>query len=490
LAGDAPHPPAPASAGGFRRALSYAGLGAAGLDPDGAEDWDAASAAIAQLAAPPSPPHRPPHGGPPPPHGAPQMGMDCEKAVMELSQLPDKSPQMLALCSMGRNMGDDGSYFQCTQTTYSVDDEEKSFNYWKVYFGQMCIDCDGPHGGGGGRRLQRHHHGGEGGYEQDIGMCLPAACTEMDARVAGIQFAKMIQPYVNISFGPPMHPHNHTDYHWVAGAQQTCENSLDVGGWIVLLILIVFGIFAIAATLEYPYGLRPSSSKPKPVVKPEPEPEPAPTGTIQAGGSVDTVPRQLLQSGGTALLSPPTAPATESMAVQVMRCWDCQRNWASLIRPVKEPEQGHAGLKTLNGIRVIAIASIALGHSFAFMPADNDMYAYQVVLKRFSAQTLIGNMRNSTGLAFNSVDTFFFLSGFLATWASESRKGPLLPAQISTNAARVVPLAVLEKYIKPGGRQVSWLKFVQGTTLHRYLRLTPLYCVVLLIYICEAPPVV
>jgi len=52
------------------------------------------------------------------------------------------------------------------------------------------------------------------------------------------------------------------------------------------------------------------------------------------------------------------------------------------------------------------------------------------------------------------------------------------------------PLTVLEKYIKPGGRQVSWLKFVQGTTLHRYLRLTPLYCVVLLIYICEAPPVV
>ncbi len=48
------------------------------------------------------------------------------------------------------------------------------------------------------------------------------------------------------------------------------------------------------------------------------------------------------------------------------------------------------------------------------------------------------------------------------------------------------PLTVLEKYIKPGGRQVSWLKFVQGTTLHRYLRLTPLYCVVLLIYICEA----
>lgn len=44
-------------------------------------------------------------------------------------------------------------------------------------------------------------------------------------------------------------------------------------------------------------------------------------------------------------------------------------------------------------------------------------------------------MHNSTGLAFNSVDTFFFLSGFLATWA------------------------MLEKYIRPpGSKPIAPLK--------------------------------
>ena len=176
------------------------------------------------------------------------------------------------------------------------------------------------------------------------------------------------------------------------------------------------------------------------------------------------VPRPFVQAGGAAVSAAAAPPQKDSLSVQIMRCWDCQRNWSSLIRPVKEPQQGHAGLKTLNGIRVIAIASIALGHSFCFMPASNMLYAYQVVYKRFSAQTLIGNMNNSTGLAFNSVDTFFFLSGFLATWA------------------------MLEKYIRPpGSKPMAALKFVQGTCIHRFLRLTPLYAVVLMIYIYIYP---
>jgi peptidoglycan/LPS O-acetylase OafA/YrhL len=58
----------------------------------------------------------------------------------------------------------------------------------------------------------------------------------------------------------------------------------------------------------------------------------------------------------------------------------------------------------------------------------------------------------------HQVDTFFFLSGFLATWQ------------------------MLEKVVGAN----PW-KFVKGVLIHRYLRLTPLYFMVLMVYIYLFP---
>lgn len=88
------------------------------------------------------------------------------------------------------------------------------------------------------------------------------------------------------------------------------------------------------------------------------------------------------------------------------------------------------------------------------------LYAGEIVRPRFSITWIIGNPESSTGFDFNSVDTFFFLSGFLATWQ------------------------LLEK-VKGAN---PW-KFVKGVLIHRYLRLTPLYFMVLMIYIYVFPSV-
>ena len=39
---------------------------------------------------------------------------------MELAELPDKSAALLMVCAMGRNMGDEGAYYQCTQVSRQV----------------------------------------------------------------------------------------------------------------------------------------------------------------------------------------------------------------------------------------------------------------------------------------------------------------------------------------------------------------------------------
>jgi peptidoglycan/LPS O-acetylase OafA/YrhL len=50
------------------------------------------------------------------------------------------------------------------------------------------------------------------------------------------------------------------------------------------------------------------------------------------------------------------------------------RNYASLHKP----DPGHPGLKMLNGVRVIAIFLVVLGHTHAFMHVDNSTYPTQV----------------------------------------------------------------------------------------------------------------
>lgn len=64
--------------------------------------------------------------------------------------------------------------------------------------------------------------------------------------------------------------------------------------------------------------------------------------------------------------------------------WDMARNYASLHKP----DAGHEGLKVLNGIRVIAIGLVVLGHTFAFLRVDNQSCKYGLPLLRGSVAFL------------------------------------------------------------------------------------------------------
>jgi peptidoglycan/LPS O-acetylase OafA/YrhL len=135
------------------------------------------------------------------------------------------------------------------------------------------------------------------------------------------------------------------------------------------------------------------------------------------------------------------------------------RNYASLSKP----DGGHEGLKVLNGIRVIAIGLVVLGHTYAFLRVDNQPYASNIVETRFMTYWIIGVHTDSSGGAFLSVDSFFFLSGFLAM------------------------LSQLEKYSLGDGKRLSPCKYWGQAMMYRFLRLTPMYLFTLMIYIYVYP---
>lgn len=405
--------------------------------------------------------------------------------------------------------GDPGQYYQCTEANYKgKGGEKKWFKYWKAGMGSYALAK--PSGGGGlafRRQLQHHHYHHHGGSEgESLGVCLPAVCTGPDVEfVAEWLFGFMSsvvpdQESAPFSFAAPPHPvppghsfsgatcpsNNTCPSEYGPPAPCPCEgncigagklpccetltgcvywteainvahNQLNFGGWIVLFVFVVFFCFAAVASVDAPYGLHRPTSKPAISAAATVEDGAAETVAwlhgdwrnvkVAPGGSLVQVSGQAvlaLPPGIRPVLPPPPQASPNPFFRKVVACWDLQRNWASLLRP----EGGHPGLKVLNGLRVIAIALIALCHTYAFglEPADNELYASQVVAPRFSIAWIISDDHNdSAGVGFNSVDTFFFLSGFLATWAMLEKIGS-----------------------QPG------LKFFQGVALHRYLRLTPL----------------
>jgi hypothetical protein len=146
--------------------------------------------------------------------------------------------------------------------------------------------------------------------------------------------------------------------------------------------------------------------------------------------------------------------------LDVLHCWNLRRNYQALFKS----DGGISGMRVFNGMRVLAIMCIVLGHTFArlsFGGLSNLSFA-QVVMGRLVTVGVLGNshiMANGTGMAYLSVDTFFFFSGFLAFYS-------MLSAVTMVNSAG---------------------KFAYGAVLHRWCRLTPMYFFVLMVYIYLFP---
>lgn len=149
--------------------------------------------------------------------------------------------------------------------------------------------------------------------------------------------------------------------------------------------------------------------------------------------------------------------------LEIAYCWNIQRNFKSLCK--KDP--GIEGMGVLNGMRVMAIMAIVLGHTFAFMQEHTTNYGLTgIVANRESVIGIIGNhhvQENGTSIAFLSVDTFFFFSGFLAFYS-------MLTSILSQEMNGAKDFAI--KSIK-----WSWAVFI-----HRYMRLTPMYFFLLMFF--------
>lgn len=109
-------------------------------------------------------------------------------------------------------------------------------------------------------------------------------------------------------------------------------------------------------------------------------------------------------------------------------------------------------LGAVNGVRVLSISWVILGHIFAFIigVVSNVGYFYTVDLKRRSYQAILN--------AFVSVDSFFLLSGLLVSY-------------------------LLLKELRRNEGNIKWLPFIAKFYFHRYWRLTPSLMLLMFVYV-------
>lgn len=368
-----------------------------------------------------------------------KLSSECMAPIHDIvakAKTGNTRPILQLACSMGLRPHDVGDYYTCSQSSYG-------YQYWQISLGEPSF---GNGGGGHGRRLQHHH----GGWDTTIGLCMPLQCAQDDLEQMAPFYLREL--HVNATTSGPhggtagaSSIANHSQYYLkgVAKAGGHTGMPIDAGFIIWSVVALLFVLFTICATSPAPCGLK------------------APKAPPPASNSLQGVitPAPLVQSGGAVLPTTTAPPASPPTAIRVINNWDMSRNYASLAKP----DAGHEGLKVLNGIRVIAIGLVVLGHTYAFLRVDNQPYASNIVETRFMTYWIIGVHTDSSGGAFLSVDSFFFLSGFLAM------------------------LSQLEKYSLGEGKRLSLCKYWGQAMMYRFLRLTPMYLFTLMIYIYVYP---
>lgn len=292
-----------------------------------------------------------------------KLSSECMAPINDIvakAKIGNTRPILQLACSMGLRPHDVGDFYTCSQSSYG-------FQYWQISLGQPETGNDGG-GHGHGRRLQHHHHGD---WDTTIGVCMPLQCSKDDVEQMAPFYLRELRVNATTS-GPPggtagaSSIANHSQYYLkgVAKAGGHIGMPIDAGFIIWVVVALVFILFTICATSPAPCGLKAV-------------PKTSPAHTLQ--GMVTPAP--LVQSGG-AVLPTSTVPAavgeraSPSTTVRVISNWDMNRNYASLSKP----DAGHEGLKVLNGIRVLAIGLVVLGHTYAFLRVDNQACMFSALL--------------------------------------------------------------------------------------------------------------
>lgn len=153
--------------------------------------------------------------------------------------------------------------------------------------------------------------------------------------------------------------------------------------------------------------------------------------------------------------TPPSAP--HSAIMRMLGAWDVRTNFGKLVHVPPKATNGASETSALNGMRVVSMAWIVLGHTFAMAKAiagySNSLDIIDVLghsdkdaASGWPMQLVIG--------AEIAVDTFFFLSAVLLV------------------------LLTLRTMDAKGRRSLSYVKMI----VYRYIRLTPALAVAMLVY--------
>ena len=425
----------------------------------------------------------------------------CQVALTAAFQPMIKAPEGAraseAIASWGQHVGDPGFYYQCQGTP--------GFSYWKVYFSPKNGgggEGGGGHYHGGGRRLQ--HHGG-GDYEmKTLGLCFPTACSAKDAGKLGDKIIPFLAPVTDL-LGPLQAKY----------AEHTVPNPLDGPATAVAVALVLFVLLWLIATARstsiysecaaampldenvlerFQRLLAAASASTNPEVRKRADklsigekwelvtqweaigcktPATLPrslTSTATMGGDLEgsslatpLLPigtRGSLNSGGSADPKPGCVSKLWAELGPIVHCW-CGKESFHLLTSKDTREVPE--MRCLNGIRALSMMWIVLGHTFqSFQGAmgfqatgSNAIFAALNVKPRLSAQIVPG--------AQLGVDTFFFLSGFLAAYIGLKK--------IPANAKGCV----------------GWTKVFVGYMWERWIRLTPAYLFALMFYIHLLP---
>lgn len=249
-----------------------------------------------------------------------------------------------------------------------------------------------------------------------VGVCVPKSCNDTEtAEVLQILLGKA----TNVSTQ-------------VQTAICDKDKPLETKGYVAIVILSIFGFWLVIGTV-YDMYIRWRKSMKK---------------AFQDGLGDENLSHNAVNER-TGLLGSPSKsglkPKEQESSGTIHKLLLSFSAWSNAGK-ILNTQQGEGSLHCLNGIRVISMWWVILGHTFAFIPTylDNPIKGMDIE-KRFTFQAIL----NGTF----SVDSFFFLSGLLVCY-------------------------LCLKQLKKAGGSINWAMFY----VHRYIRLTPVYMIVLMFY--------
>ena len=212
------------------------------------------------------------------------------------------------------------------------------------------------------------------------------------------------------------------------------KQEFDAGAYAAVAIISLFGFLVVVGTIWYLL---------EPIIFSSTEREREDTSVLV---QAEEDPCKDVDKGRQSSKDPVPRVAKFSIVGQFIKCFALQKTMKSLFSSTTKPGQ----VLCLNGIRVLSINWVVLGHAYAFSTSFISGITYTAELMKRRNFMLVLN-------ALPSVDSFFTLSGFLVTYL------------------------LLKQLAKRDRLQSQWGTFWTGFYVHRYLRLTMPYLIAMLI---------